>query len=125
MERTWTELGDEFIAGDDVLLEDGEVLTRSHIEAAINTLDWRMTKGVTRVAAMPGMAIQACITELNIPKVSLFAISSELAPYGFYGIEGNYKNGRARVYVIDRGAMLTVIASDFWEKEEVEVDGRT
>jgi len=33
------------------------------------------------------------------------------------GIEGNYKNGRARAYLLDIGTEVVVLASDFWPNE--------
>lgn len=69
---------------------------------------------------VPGLGIQHAIAELRIPKVSQIAVSSELAPHGFYGIEGNYKNGRARVYIIDMGTHLIPLASDFFGEERVD-----
>lgn len=110
-ERTWTETGREAY---DATLENGDDLSPAHVAAAVAALNWKPVTVETYVPAMPGLAIKNAIAELRIPKVTAYAISNELAPYGLYGIEGNYRNGRARVYLLDRGADALVIASDFW-----------
>ncbi len=108
--RTWTEIGTPLIGR---RLEDGH-LTRPLVEQAIEMLRWLDAEQDMDLPMIPGLGIQAAIKELRIPKVSQVAISHELAPYGLYGIEGNYKNGRAHVYVVDVGSELIPIASDFW-----------
>jgi hypothetical protein len=105
MERTWTNIGAEYVTDDN----------RTHVEHAIEKLAWRTPEG--EFPAMPGLGIKAVISELRLPKVSRVAISHDLAPYGLYGIEANYKNGCARVYVVDKGSNLIPICSDFWPKE--------
>jgi hypothetical protein len=119
MQRTWTDVGrvmyepgtDDYERPKD---ETGQHFTQDMIVGAIDALDWQPTEGVTTLPMVPGLGIKHAITELRIPKVSHFAIGNGLAPYGLYGIEGHYKNGRARVYVIDRGSDLLPVASDFW-----------
>lgn len=102
--RTWTQTGAELRSTPQA---------QARIERAIERLDWSVRPG-DEVGMMPGLAISKLIREFRIPKVSACAISSDLAPYGLYGIEGNYKNGRARIYVVDRGADLLPVASDHW-----------
>jgi len=108
--RAWTTVGVEEVDGDE---------TREAFSRAVVALVWMdVSQGQElTVGAIPGLNITEIIRELRIPKVSAVAISNQLAPYGLYGIEGNYKNGRARVYVIDRGSDCLPIASDFWSKE--------
>lgn len=109
--RTWTTVGTKAIG---LRLEDG-VLTEAGISAAIEALSWVDAR--IELPMIPALGIRAAISELQIPKVSLVAVSDELAPYGLYGIEGHYTNGRARVYVIDLGSEITPVASDFWPEE--------
>lgn len=116
MQRTWTDIGRHEVL--DTTLEGGTRITRRTVEAAIDELDWKVPP--KRLPALPGMGIKACIKELRIPKVSQIAISSELAPFGFYGIEGNYTNGRARIYIIDLGTHLVPLASELLEPEAVD-----
>lgn len=118
MTRTWTEVGDEAL-DNSLRRESGRVLDRRAIEIAIDKLDWEEVPegGSLTLGAMAGMAINATITEFRIPKVTRVAVSNRLAPYGFYGIEGNYKNGRALIYLLDTGTGVTPLASDFYEKE--------
>jgi len=65
---------------------------------------------------VPGLAIKTCIRQLSLPRVSQVAWNGAAASvdwydpkrregehYSIYGIEMNYDNGRARVYVIDTG----------------------
>lgn len=66
----------------------------------------------------PGLAIQEVIRQLELPRVDFISWRTvDLAPYGLYGIQANYRDGRARYYVLDRGHDLTVLAVDFWPNE--------
>jgi hypothetical protein len=66
----------------------------------------------------PGMAIKEAIKAFKIPKVSRVATSSEIAPYGLLGVEGNYKNGRCQIFLVDDGLSVTPIRTDFYSKED-------
>lgn len=111
--RTWLEIGKK---------HTGKDSKRQKIDQAIEELDWMQVPGKNdpplRVGMMPGENIKEIIQQLRMPNVSAVAISSELAPCGLYGIEANYVNGRARLYVLDEGHACTPLASDFWPKEE-------
>lgn len=120
MRRTWTETGAEYV----------ERLGQRSVEHEIEAMEWTIKPegGSTTVAAMPGMAINALIQELQLPKVTGFAISGFERPGGpetdgfypgFYGIEANYRNGRARIYVLDVGSTLIPLVSDFFPAEQV------
>jgi len=65
---------------------------------------------------MPGEGIKAMIKEFRIPKVSHIAISHEMAPYGFYGIRGHYKNADVDIFVIDEGTLLVPVVNYATEK---------
>ncbi|GAH03632.1 unnamed protein product, partial [marine sediment metagenome] len=58
------------------------------------------------------------IKQLRIPHVSRVGYSPALAPYGLYGIEGNYKNGRVQLFVIDHGDAITPLFADFVPREK-------
>lgn len=118
MKRNWTTVGAEYHEGE---TRFGE--SRSRVERAIAKLKWKPVPD--SLPMMPGLGIKAAIKELRLPKVSKVAINGylqmpdgpESAHYAIYGIEANYANGRARIYVLDTGTGLVVLASDFWEKE--------
>lgn len=117
-QRNWTSTGAAMVA---------RLGGRREVAAEAGRLEWQTVPegGSLTVGFMPGEAINAAIRELRIPKVSAVAISGFERPAaspdedgfypGFYGIEGNYKNGRARVYVLDLGTCLQPLFSDFWE----------
>lgn len=105
MPRNWTTVG----------LEEVEEDQRERVGAIFDRLEW-LTPPVD-LPACPGLNIEACIRELRIPKVSRVSYGHELAPYGLLGIEGNYKNGRALVYILDRGHDCLVLCSDFFPRE--------
>jgi hypothetical protein len=121
MQRTWTETGAEYV----------ERLGKRSVEHEIEAMEWTIKPegGSATVAMMPGMAINKVIEEFRLPKVTGFAISGFERPGvpdvsegfypGFYGIEANYRNGRARIYVLDVGSTLIPLASDFFPAEEV------
>ena len=100
MARTWTTVGTE-------LVDDQERFGR-----LFERLEWEPAAGEKPMG--PGLAILEVVKELRIPRVARIAISHELAPHGLYGIEGHYKDGRARVYVVDLGTKLVPVASDHW-----------
>lgn len=114
MSRTWTKVGRSVYRhvgtdGERPTVESDEGQRR--IEAAIGRLIWIDAEGAFPL--VPAVGVQRAIDGLHLPRVSAIAISDELAPYGLYGIEANYPDGRARVYVIDRGGDLVAVASDF------------
>lgn len=113
MERTWTTVAERNVE---------RVGGRDAIEAKIAGLDWRDAKADGTVGAFQGAAINACIAELGLPRVSAYAVDAFEIPGdadhdgfypGFYGIECTYANGRARVYVLDTGTEVTPVCSDF------------
>jgi len=104
--RTWTETGAKH--------SDNET-KRLKISSAIDALEWQEVKPGISLPAMAGMGIKEAIAGYYIPNVSSIAISSHLAPLGLYGITGHYKNGRARIYVIDDGLTVTAVCSDLFE----------
>lgn len=111
LQRTWTQVGEAVL--DDLLDERKREISRERVARLIEKLEWQDVEGSLEVAFMPGQAIKTLIRELRIPHVTRIAISSALAPYGFYGIDAEYRNGRARIYALDEGSAVTVIASDF------------
>lgn len=127
-ERTWTTVGEEHIGT--LVIEDGRTLTRELVEQAIEDLDWIETATNPTMPMMPALGIQSAIEQLTIPRVTKVAWCCRatddpefderypLAPFGFYGIEGNYSNGRACVYVLDLGVGLTPLCSELFTEEE-------
>lgn len=122
-QRTWTEVGAEMVE---------RLGGREEVDAEAERMEWQelLEEGGLTVAFMPGHAIKAVIGELEIPKVSAVAISSFDRPAsrpeeedgfypGFYGIEGNYTNGRARIFVLDLGTCIQPLFSDLYAKEAV------
>lgn len=122
MERNWTKVGVELVE---------RVGGREAVEAEIDRLEWELLPdgGTITTGFMQGHAINACIRDLAIPKVSGAATnggfsiqtSAEVDGFhpGFYGIEGNYRNGRARIYVLDDGVSVTPLVSDFTPAAEL------
>ena len=118
-QRTWTSIGAQYTTKK----------RRPDVLRAIASLEWQdITAGESMDApASPGLAINACIRELRMPRVDQVAWhglastvdwrdrdKAEGEHYSIYGIQANYTNGRARVYVIDIGTATIPLASDFW-----------
>jgi hypothetical protein len=91
----------------------GADFDRDDVIAAVESLDWLPFVDGMDAPACPGLAITTLIREFRIPKVSAVAWRGQLVHgrYSLYGIEGNYKNGRVRIYVVDSGAELSPVAS--------------
>lgn len=102
IKRTWTDVGKGYTTG-----------KHAKIGAMFDRMEWQ--KLPCTMGMMPGEGIKEAIKQLRIPKVSHVASSHELAPYGLLGITGHYKNGCAKVYLIDTGTEVIPIASDFEE----------
>ncbi len=102
METNWTETGTEHFNEED----------RPRILEAIESMVWEPVEGSKPMS--PALGIQACIEQLGIPKVSEVAIRCvEFAPYGFYGVRAQYKNGRAEIFFLDRGSDILPVVSTF------------
>lgn len=109
-QRTWLETGRQF--------REPKGVTDDEVTAEIARLVWHpTTPRPVDVPAVPGLCIQTMIRELRLPKVSQIAWNGTLRTYGLYGIEANYKIGRARIYVLDRGSDACAVVSDYWPKE--------
>jgi hypothetical protein len=117
-ERTWTTVGAKYTTPK----------RRPDVLRAIASLEWHeMGDEDLELPAVPGLTIKACIRQLSLSRVSQIAWHGAAATvdwydpkrrggehYSIYGIEMNYDNGRARVYVIDTGTGAVPLASDFW-----------
>ena len=92
---------------------------KKRLAEIIDRLDWlEMPKHGESLSLpmMPGEGIKAMIKEFGIPKVSHMAISHDMAPYGFYGIRGHYKNADVDIFVIDEGSILVPVCNYATEK---------
>lgn len=107
--RTWTTVGRKHTR---------TKTQRGFVAAAIGKLEWQPVPLVDRVPFAAAYALKAAITEFRIPKVSAIAVDGPVIEnrYGIYGIEGNFVNGRARVYLLDRGSDLVPLATDYYAK---------
>jgi hypothetical protein len=86
-------------------------------------LDWMQLVNNMSLPFMPGQGIKEAIKQLNVPKVDMIAygggFSTSVEPgagYGFYGIQGNYKDCKIRLYVLDSGVSLTPIVVEVFNK---------
>ena len=113
----WTEIGEPIV----------EKIGREAIMDAIDLLEWQPIPehGSLTLGAMPGMAINAAIRQLELPRVTRVAVDSfdvqvdgEDGYYpGFYGIESNFTDGRCFVFVVDEGHALTPVCSVLFPAE--------
>jgi len=83
-------------------------INKEDVESAIRNMEWREIKKGETVPMGPGEGIKSTIKEFKIPATH-YAISNDLAPYGFYGIRGKYKNGIHNIFVLDSGVAITPI----------------
>jgi len=103
VKRHWTQVGIYYTQG-----------KRPMISEAIDHMKWQTIP--CDMAFSPGEGIKAAIQHFHIPKVSQVACSHDLAPYGLLGIQGHYKNGVSRIYILDIGTQLVPICSDIYKK---------
>jgi len=89
---------------------------KPRITDIIHRMNWDYNYKSKQIAMMPALAIKEAIKELKIPKVSAISYNChELAPYGFYGIEGNYKNARVQIFIVDEGTQIVPVCMFVWE----------
>jgi len=92
------------------------------IQKAVKEIDWVKTEGNPNIKLpmMPGEGIKKVIATFHIPKVSALGWVS-LPGYQAFGnrallaVEGNYHNGRARIYVMDAGDELIPVYMEHWD----------
>jgi len=114
----WTKVGEKHVG--QPATADHPHWTRKYILEQIKTIIWYdIPKDGSAVSLpmMPGENIKGVIKELRIPRVSRVGHGNGLAPYGLLAIVGNYKNGRATIYVLDAGDVCTPLLTVFEQKE--------
>lgn len=112
--RTWSKQGRRVMREINTdTSEDGRAMTAELVANVIKQTPWEPPP--ERLPMSPGLAIQEVIGWLELPRIDLISYRNwDLAPYGLYGIQANYTDGRARYDVLDRGHDLVVLATDFW-----------
>ena len=106
MRRDYTKIGEK------------EGFTRDAINRGIDTItEWIELRGKTSLPMMQGMAIQAAIKQLHLPKVSHVAVFGGFGDgYGLYGIKAHYKNADVTLYIADSGTEVIPVAADVEER---------
>lgn len=86
---------------------------------AIDRMEWVSPK--SQLSMSSAYVVAAMISEFDIPNVSAVSGDGRYSvlgrAYNLIGVEGNYSDGRVRVYAIDDGSKLIPIATDFWSNE--------
>ena len=104
MSLFWTLTGEKYSNG-----------KKDRISRAINQMEW-MNLGTTRSAkSLP--EIKASILKFDI-SVTRIAISDALAPLKLYGIEAQYENAFARVYLVEDCTTQIMIAFTIEQKSQ-------
>ena len=113
MERNWLEVGAEYTSGAD----------RARVEQAIEALRWYDPSEPGPLS--PVLTLREVIREFHWPKVSAvgwgggdanvlgYPDGPETAAYTVLGVEGDCKDGRVRLYVLDTGLEAIPVAFDF------------
>ena len=65
-----------------------------------------------------GYVVKAFLEQMAVQQILEVEVSSRLAPYGLLGLHCQYANGRAKVYILDRGDDAIFLATDFWPHTE-------
>jgi hypothetical protein len=112
--RTWTEAGRRVLRQVNADPgQDGRPITCELLARVIDDMPWQPRPAPSTVR--PGQAIRQVVRDLVLPRVDLVSYRSQaLTPHGWYGIQANFSDGRARYYVLDHDHQLTVVAEDFW-----------
>jgi len=124
-DRTWTETGAQLLDAARANREGhGYAAGREAIAAAIDALTWVAfpADGTLDVPFTPGHGIGTMVTELGLRDVARIAwdgalpvrddVEGSSSLYSVYGIETGPRGGALRLYVVDRGTDLLVVAHD-------------
>jgi hypothetical protein len=103
MERNWTEIAREY---------NGTNEQRALLAATFDRMEWHTLPHT--MGAIQGDLIREAAKQLRLKKVQRVADSFDLAPFGLIGIENQFTNGLARIYIIDEGSESRVICTDFY-----------
>jgi hypothetical protein len=115
MQRNWTKVGTE-IVGD----------RQEQIGKIFDSAEWLPLPQTMSMAA--GYLVKEAVRQLGLKAVRRVFDTNKLAPFGLVGIENAYKNGLARIYVVDEGCDATIICTDFFptldEQETIDSQRR-
>jgi len=126
--RAWTETGQQLYDRERATREGHNYATGSDVvAAAIDTLDWQTmpASGCLSLPFSPGEGIKVLIAETGLYRVSRIAWNAAVdvrddaershslyGLYGLYGIEAMQDGFPVRVYAVDRGTDLLIVAVD-------------
>jgi len=88
---------------------------KEEIDEAIPSLQWEDFRK-NNLPFAQGEAIKNVVRECNVPlsKIKKMALHGCIkGSHGFYGLDVDYKNGNAKLYIADNGCSCCVVASDF------------
>lgn len=107
--RTWASDDKQFT------YEHGQ---RFAISRAIGNLTWHPFRTRMKMPVVHRVTIRETIKKMQIPGITALAWNGVyLDSFVILGIEGNYSNGRARIYVLDHEGKAIVLCSDLWTPE--------
>lgn len=86
------------------------LVQRASVLREVSGMQWVSPKG--KFSMSDGLALEAAIKEFRIPNVSAVSVNARHEGYTLLGIEGNYSNGRARIYMLDTGSRLVPLMSE-------------
>lgn len=133
--RAWTATGGQLFDRERATGEGHNYATgRDVVTAAIDTLDWLPlpADGSLVLPFSPGEGIKALVADLGLTQVSRVAWNGSVdvrdyvecprSLYGLYGIEAIDDGFPIRVYAVDRGTDLLVVAVDAPWQLAIELD---
>ena len=123
--RAWTSTGAQLFDRERATREGHNYATGPDaVTAAIDTLTWHPlpADGTVTAPFSPGKAIKTLITEMRLQRVTALAWNGAVdvrddaehahSLYGLYGIDAVHAGYRVRIYAVDRGTDLLIVAVD-------------
>ncbi|MFQ1004403.1 hypothetical protein [Modestobacter sp. SSW1-42] len=123
--RAWTETGQQLYDRERATREGHNYATGSDVvAAAIDSLEWQTmpASGSVSLPFSPGEGIKVLVAETGLYRVSRIAWNAAVdvrddaershGLYGLYGIEAMQDGFPVRVYAVDRGTDLLIVAVD-------------
>ncbi|SCX60497.1 hypothetical protein SAMN03159343_4107 [Klenkia marina] len=123
--RAWTSTGAQLFDRERATREGHNYATGPDaVTTAIDTLTWQTlpADGTLSAPFSPGEAIKTLITEMRLGQVTALAwngavdvrddVEHAAGLYGLYGIDAVHAGYRVRIYAVDRGTDLLIVAVD-------------
>jgi hypothetical protein len=87
------------------------------LQKVIDAIEWIPTTQKVRLPMSQGLGLQGIISAFQL-NASAIGYNDQLAPFTLLAVQAEFKEGRQRLYCIDKGSEVTPVRSDFYRNVE-------